>query len=42
MADTTGDDEKLVEDVPKKKGGLCKIILRFLGSNVGLFIVLTY
>ena len=41
MTEAIEDDEKLVEDVPKKKVGLCKIVLRFLGSNVGLFIVLT-
>ena len=28
-------------NVKKKKTGFCKLILRFLGSNVGLFIVLT-
>ena len=28
-------------EAPKKKVGLCKRILKFLGSNAGLFIVLT-
>ena len=29
------------QNIKKKKTGFCKLILRFLGSNVGLFIVLT-
>ena len=29
-----------VEEKKKRKGGLCKVLLRFLGSNVGLFFAL--
>ena len=35
------DDDDESGNVKKKKTGFCKLILRFLGSNVGLFIVLT-
>ena len=36
------EEVEFVEVVEKKKkgGGICKAILRFLGSNVGLFLVL--
>ena len=29
-----------VEEKKTRKGGVCKVLLRFLGSNVGLFLAL--
>ena len=34
------DKEELIEEKKNKKSGVLKAIMRFLGSNVGLFIVL--
>ena len=35
------DDQEILVGGSNKKKSCCKAVLRFLGSNVGLFIVLT-
>ena len=37
---TDDNDVEFVEEKKKKGGGVCKAILRFFGSNIGLFIAL--